>query len=496
MDLSLERAGFRVVGISRGDAESARIHRLRPALHRRDQRRLGRQGVRRRYGRCRSCRRAALCRRESHGGRGRIVRRIHGRLAARPYEPVQGDGFARRRLRSAQHGGCDRRALVRAVGVQGNALGQSRNVREMVAQLFRQRFQNADAGDARRTGFSSAGGSGHAAFHGFADAESAFETRAVSRGGALDSEAAEQRAVVQPVPRMGRRVDKIAPALALCLCLAGCHGSAEAELRRRLASQTSGTIHLPTGVIEISAELQTAIGAHDLEIVGSGTILKATDEFKGRAVLVAEGVRNLRLRDFNVDGNRIVLEKPLDSAPPENALRQFYPNNGVLLDRIDGGEVSNLILANIANMAMIVSRSSKIRAHELRVEDCGSLDARGHSNSTGGVVLEEGTSDFEVRSSVFRRIRGNALWTHSNSGSPRLNNGIFSQNRFDAIGRNAILVWNAANIRVEENTGQRIGYPAETVDPVAQPAAIATLGNVDHSTYARNHFEEIDGKCI
>ena len=270
----------------------------------------------------------------------------------------------------------------------------------------------------------------------------------------------------------------------------------ELQLRHQLATQTSGTINLPPGVIDISAELQVAPGAHDLDIVGSGTILKATDEFKGRAILVADGARNIRLRDFSVDGNRIVLEKPLDVAPPENALREYYLNNGVLLDRVEGADISNLTLANIANLAMIVSRSSKIRMHHLRVEDCGSLDSKKHSNGTGGVVLEEGSTDFEVRTSAFRRIRGNGLWTHSPFGSPRLDNGVFAGNRLDAIGRDAILIWNASRVRVEENIGSRVGYPSDAVDPAAQPAAIATLGNVDHSTYVHNQFEEVNGKCI
>ncbi len=293
---------------------------------------------------------------------------------------------------------------------------------------------------------------------------------------------------------MDRRVVKVA--LFALLLLAGCRRSPEAELRQRFAGQLTGTINLPPGTIELDSELRVPPDAHDLDIVGSGTILKATDEFKGRALLVIEGARNIRLRDFSIDGNRIVLERPLDPAPPDNALREYYANNGVLLDRVMGAEVSNLTLANIANLAVVVSRSFKLRMHDLRVEDNGSLDSRKHNNGTGGIVLEQGTADFVVRSSVFRRIRGNGLWTYSPSAGPRIENGVFESNRFDAIGRNAILVWNAAQVKVEENTGSRIGYPAEAVDPIAQPAALATLGDVAHSTYSNNKFEEIDGKCI
>ena len=49
-------------------------------------------------------------------------------------------------------------------------------------------------------------------------------------------------------------------------------------------------------------------------------------------------------------------------------------------------------------------------------------------------------------------------------------------------------------VRVEDNAGRRIGYPLEAVEDV--PVALDTAGNVDRSVYARNRFEEINGKCI
>ena len=42
LDVPLERAGLRRGGLRGGDAESARVDGLRPEVHRRDQRRLGR----------------------------------------------------------------------------------------------------------------------------------------------------------------------------------------------------------------------------------------------------------------------------------------------------------------------------------------------------------------------------------------------------------------------------------------------------------------------
>jgi hypothetical protein len=269
-------------------------------------------------------------------------------------------------------------------------------------------------------------------------------------------------------------------------------------LRKTLATQTTGLIQLPAGVIEVSSELRLAPGAHDLEIAGAGTLFKTTKDFKGRAIFVAENARAIRFHDFSIDGNRVDFDQPMEMAPPENAFRIFYSHNGILLDRVQGAQISEVEFAAIPSFAVIASRSSNIRIKNVVVEDSGTRNAKGRNNTTGGILIEEGSSDFEVRESRFLRIRGNGLWTHSLYTSPRLHDGVFAANRFELIGRDAIEVGAASFVRVEENTGDHIGYPPEAVDVenLGTPVAIDTAGNVDHSTYARNTFEEIDGKCI
>jgi len=287
------------------------------------------------------------------------------------------------------------------------------------------------------------------------------------------------------------------PAIIALQCTS-CGVTAESRLRAELAAHSTGVIHLPAAVIEVSSELQLAPNAHDLEIVGAGTIFKVSDQFKGRAVFVAEGARRVRFRDFSIDGNRAMFDQPREMAPSENAFRIFYSNNGILLDQVEGGEISQVRFSFIPCFAVIASRSSGIRIKGVLVEDSGTRNAKGRNNTTGGIVVEEGSSDFEVRDSRFQRIRGNGLWTHSLYTSPRLHDGLFSANRFDEIGRDALEVGAASHVRVEDNTGSHIGYPPEAVDVenLGTPVAIDTAGNVDFSSYARNKFEEIDGKCI
>jgi hypothetical protein len=289
-------------------------------------------------------------------------------------------------------------------------------------------------------------------------------------------------------------------AAALCaLALSACGGSPEARLRKVLASTTTGTIQLPPGAINISAELTLAPGAHDLEIAGAdGTVLHATDGFHGRAILVVEGAKKIHLHDFGVDGNRGRLARTLETALPENYFRLWYPDNGILADRVEGLEISGVRFAHVTNFAILVSRSSKIWIEKAEVKDSGSRAARGRNNLSGGILIEEGSSQFEVRDSVFERIAGNALWTHSLRISPRLEDGVFAGNRFDTIGRDALQVGAATRVRVEDNRGKNIGYPVELVDVehTGTPVAIDTAGNVDQSSYARNRFEEVNGKCF
>ncbi len=294
-------------------------------------------------------------------------------------------------------------------------------------------------------------------------------------------------------------VEKAVTALALFLALAACsRGTPEARLRKLLASQNTGVIHLPGGVIEVSSELTLAPGAHDLEIAGGGTRLIASDRFQGRGMLVIEGAARIQLHDFSIDGNRAKLSKPLDIAPPENAFRVWYPANGVLADRVDGLTIANLALASIVNFPILISRSKKIFVDRVDVRDSGSKNSRGRNNASGGILIEEGSSDFEVRDCTFRGISGTGLWTHSISQAPRQQNGLFAKNHFDTVGRDALQVGHATRVRVEDNDGVNIGFPADVVDMdnLATPVGIDTSGDVDFSEYARNTFREVNGKCI
>jgi hypothetical protein len=241
-------------------------------------------------------------------------------------------------------------------------------------------------------------------------------------------------------------------------------------------------------------------GAHDLVLAGSpaGSVIRASASFRGRAVIHVKSAAGIRLEGFSIDGNRAALEKPAGLPPSDVPFCRFTMNNGILAEDVKSLSVSDVGLSNVAGFAILVARSSDVKIERVHVNDSGSKNGKGRNNTTGGILIEEGTSGFDVTSCTLRNVLGNGIWTHSLYTSPRNRDGRIAGNTLEGIGRDALQAGHATGVRIEENSGRRIGYPAEAVDVEngAIPVVIDTAGNVDKSVYAGNRFEEVNGKCI
>jgi len=254
------------------------------------------------------------------------------------------------------------------------------------------------------------------------------------------------------------------------------------------------SIRLPPGIIEVHGEWPVPEGAHDLEVIGAGSVLHVAQDFHGRAIFAVKSGTRIRFRDFTIDGNRDILEQRAGLPGSNTAFRRFTVNNGIVIEGSTDVKISNVNFRQVAGFAILVSGSKRVRIERVHVEESGSRNAASRNNTTGGILLEEGTTDFQVISCELKQIRGNGIWTHSLYTSPRNKDGVIRLNHFVSIGRDAIQVGHATGIKVEKNSGERIGYPESEVDAI--PVAIDTAGNVDHSTYTGNRFSEINGKCI
>jgi hypothetical protein len=251
-------------------------------------------------------------------------------------------------------------------------------------------------------------------------------------------------------------------------------------------------VQLAPGTVEIHGEIVLEDGA-ELHGSASRSVLRAAADFRGRALIVVRG-NHVVLRDFTVDGNREKLESRLGLPAYDMPFARFTPNNGVLAESVRHLAIQNVHFREIAGFAVLVSRSREVAIDQVSVADSGSRNPAGRNNTSGGILLEEGTTDFHVTRCELRNVSGNGIWTHSLYTSPRNARGVFAENRFDNIGRDGLQVGHATEVRVEGNSGTRIGYPQDVVD--AQPVGIDTAGNVDRSIYTRNQFSAVNGKCI
>lgn len=262
----------------------------------------------------------------------------------------------------------------------------------------------------------------------------------------------------------------------------------------------TGAITLPPGVTELSEALQFHTGAHDVTVRGdpSGSVLRLAKDFKGRAAIVGIGVANVRLENFQIIGNRAELTSDLYLPPSNVAFADYYSSNGVLFIASQSITVHGVSFEKIRTFPVLINRSQRVALEQIDIRDSGTLNAQGHSNTTGGILLEEGTADFSVTRCHIRNICGNGIWTHSNYNSPRNRDGVISGNEIRGTPRDAIQVGHAARIQVLDNRGGDIGFPPEQADlpGEATPVALDSAGDTSDSVYSGNQFEDVDGQCI
>jgi hypothetical protein len=174
------------------------------------------------------------------------------------------------------------------------------------------------------------------------------------------------------------------------------------------------------------------------------------------------------------------------------------PENAWLVNYILTITIRDVSLENISTFPILVSRCHGVTLDDIKITDSGTLNPQGHSNTTGGILVEEGTTDFRVTRCHVENICGNAIWTHSNYHSPRNQDGLIANNEIWGTPRDAIQLGHATRVQVLDNRGGRIGFPSEQADLPggATPVALDSSGDTSEATYSGNQFEDVDGQCI
>ncbi len=271
-------------------------------------------------------------------------------------------------------------------------------------------------------------------------------------------------------------------------------------LRSAFRDPRNHTIRLPPGITELRSPLEFASGARDISIVGDpgGSILRMGEDFQGRAAILGINVTGIRVSEFQIVGARKALASDRYLPPSNVAFAAYYDANGLLFADSRSIEIRNVSLTRIKSFPILISRSTGVSIDGVSIEDSGTLNKQGHSNTTGGVLLEEGCAQFSVKSCHIKRICGNGVWTHSNYGSPLNRDGVIDRNEIVGTPRDAIQVGHAVRVKVVNNSGSQIGVPASQVDTpaLATPVALDSSGNVEASVYSGNRFSDVDGQCI
>ena len=203
--------------------------------------------------------------------------------------------------------------------------------------------------------------------------------------------------------------------------------------------------------------------------------------FQGTAAIAIDSASNITLSGFSILGDRTELKSSWYLPLQEAAFADYYGANGIVVRNSRNVTIRGVRFSRIRAFPVIVNATSGALIDSVAIEDSGTLNREGHNNTTGGILIEEGSSGFEVRNSKISRVTGTGIWTHSYAGSPRQSDGAIHDNVIATVARDAIQIGHATRVRVENNQGSEIGFPPEYVDfpGYGTPVAIDTAGNVD-----------------
>jgi hypothetical protein len=227
----------------------------------------------------------------------------------------------------------------------------------------------------------------------------------------------------------------------------------EAVLRKALTAKT-GTVTLPAGTIELSREVVLPPDVHDLVIKGKGTTLKASAAFRGRALLVLSGGLNIRVEGVALDGNRDAVGRMVALPASGTMLSRVVANNGIVAEGVTGLDISQVKATHIAGFAVLANGGLGAKLTDIEVTESGGFNPQHHNNGMGGLALEEGAADFDIRRCLIGGIRGTAITLRG------VKRGTVRENELNVLSGDAISLDKATGVTIRNNRARQIGFPA------------------------------------
>lgn len=246
--------------------------------------------------------------------------------------------------------------------------------------------------------------------------------------------------------------------------------SPETLLRQALAAKT-GSVKLPAGTIEVSREIVLPPDAHDLTIRGSNTTIAASAAFRGRALLVMTGGRNIKIQDLNLNGNRDAVGRMVSLPPAGTMYSRVLGNNGIVAEGVTGLEITQVKAKQIAGFAVLINGGKGARLTEIEVTESGGFNVQHKNNGMGGIALEEGASDFEIRRCLIGGVRGSAITLRG------VERGQIRENELNVVARDGVSGERVRQVTIENNRMREIGFPTGEVDGKA--VCVRLAGSVE-----------------
>jgi len=141
--------------------------------------------------------------------------------------------------------------------------------------------------------------------------------------------------------------------------------------------------------------------------------------------------------------------------PPAGTMySRVLPGNGIVAESVTGLEIYAVKAGHIATFAVLVNAGHNVKLHDIEVSDSRRLLIRnGATTGTGGLALEEGTSDLRDSSLPVRWVARHRH--HASRGRTR--NVI--DNEFAVLAHDGIRVSESKAVTIGSNNIRQIGFP-------------------------------------
>lgn len=288
----------------------------------------------------------------------------------------------------------------------------------------------------------------------------------------------------------------------LCLALAvvwlaGCTRSPQEKFLLAVA-EGKGTIPLPGGVLELENPIVLGPRINGLKIIGKpGDVLRPLKGNEPRALIICRECKNVTIEGFTIEGDSALRERPSEAPPVDSDFRQYFNGTGIVNEGGEGMVIRNMKFKELTGFAVLTAFDKKTVIENNEFADSGTRNSKGYNTGAGGVAITDGSNGVQIRNNVFKRIYGTGVYVYAALRAERPQNTVIEKNQFENISRAAVLVARAYNVRVVNNQGKMIGFPANTVNlDMRPPAGVGTAGKVDSSLLEENSFEQVNGRCF